>query len=146
MSNEKIKHLELVEAIIERMARNSFQLKGWTITLISLISVFATTNISNGWRVVVFGILLIPTISFWCLDAFYLSLERKYRIFYTKILENKIPLLCLDLKKMEYSQDESEEIKISSCVKAECNIWFYSSLVAVIIILIIISAVYYSQH
>ena len=30
--DNKIKHLEMIEAIIERMANNSFLLKGWAIT------------------------------------------------------------------------------------------------------------------
>ncbi len=42
MLENKIKHLEMIEAIIERMARNSFQLKGWSITLISLVSAIST--------------------------------------------------------------------------------------------------------
>lgn len=146
MSSDKVKHIELVEAIIERMARNSFQLKGWAITLISLISVFATTEISNGWRFVVFGILLIPAISFWYLDAFYLSLERKYRILYARVLEDKIPPFCLDLKEIEYSHDEEKKTKLSCCVKAQCNLWFYGSLLSVILIFMIISVVYYLQH
>jgi len=37
----KIKHLELIQTVISRMARNSFILKGWGVTLISAI--FALT-------------------------------------------------------------------------------------------------------
>jgi len=33
MNQNKIKHLEMIEAVIERMAKNSFQLKGWAMTL-----------------------------------------------------------------------------------------------------------------
>lgn len=33
----KIKHLEMIEHIIERMAKNSFQLKTWTMTLVAAI-------------------------------------------------------------------------------------------------------------
>lgn len=31
----KIKHPEMIESIIERMGSNSFQLKGWAVTLVS---------------------------------------------------------------------------------------------------------------
>ncbi len=34
---KKIKHLEMIESIIERMGNNSFQLKGWTVTLVTII-------------------------------------------------------------------------------------------------------------
>lgn len=39
--NNKIKHLEMIENIIERMSKNCFQLKSWTMTLVAGISVFS---------------------------------------------------------------------------------------------------------
>ena len=36
MNNEnKIKHLEMVQDVIKRMASNSFILKGWTVNLVA---------------------------------------------------------------------------------------------------------------
>jgi hypothetical protein len=32
---DKIKHLEMIQAVISRLANNSFLLKGWSITLVS---------------------------------------------------------------------------------------------------------------
>ena len=32
---KKIKHLEMIQAVIVRMGNNSFLLKGWSVTLIS---------------------------------------------------------------------------------------------------------------
>ena len=37
MNEQKIKHLEMIEAVIERMGNNSFQLKGWAVTLVGII-------------------------------------------------------------------------------------------------------------
>jgi len=31
----KIKHLEMIQGVINRMASNSFALKGWAVTLVS---------------------------------------------------------------------------------------------------------------
>ena len=31
----KIRHLEMIQAVITRMASNSFMLKGWAVTLIA---------------------------------------------------------------------------------------------------------------
>ena len=39
----KIKHLEIIQGIINRMAGNSFALKGWAVTLIA--GIFALANI-----------------------------------------------------------------------------------------------------
>ena len=38
----KIKHLEMIENIIERMAKNSFQLKTWAVTLVTLVGALGT--------------------------------------------------------------------------------------------------------
>ncbi len=37
MSKNQIKHLEMIEAVIERLSKNSFQLKGWAMTLVTAI-------------------------------------------------------------------------------------------------------------
>ena len=33
--DKKLKHLELVQSVINRMASNSFMLKGWAVTLVA---------------------------------------------------------------------------------------------------------------
>lgn len=40
----RIKHLELIQVIITRMAGNSFMLKGWAVTLVSGIFVLASKD------------------------------------------------------------------------------------------------------
>ena len=42
--NLKIKHLEMIEAVAERMAKNSFTIKGWTMGLVSIVGVLASQN------------------------------------------------------------------------------------------------------
>ena len=75
----KIEHLKMIEDIITRMANNSFLVKGWTVTLIAALLIFADAknNICFIW------IAIIPIIVFWYLDSFYLQLERKYRQLYS---------------------------------------------------------------
>lgn len=38
----KIKHLELVQGVINRMANNSFMLKGWAVTLVAGVFCFGS--------------------------------------------------------------------------------------------------------
>ena len=64
----KIKHLEMIEHIIERMAKNSFQLKTWTMTLVAAIFALSSKDAnktsfglcfySNDWFLVTRFILL----------------------------------------------------------------------------------------
>ena len=77
----KIKHLEFIQATITRMNQNSFQIKGWMITIISaLLALYA----SAGNTIYIF-IAIVPAIVFWFLDAYYLQQERKFRGVYNDV-------------------------------------------------------------
>lgn len=82
------KELDLLQGCINRMAHNSFLLKGWLITLLS--AVFAIINKDANALNVFIGCIL-PTIIFWGLDAYFLQLERIYRKRYEWVLENRRP-------------------------------------------------------
>ena len=89
MKPEKMKHLEFIQSIITRMNTNSFQIKGWAITIVSaLLALYA--NSTNGAYIFI-GIA--PTILFWFLDAYYLQQERKFRGLYKDVVSgtNSIP-------------------------------------------------------
>ena len=72
------KHLDYIQNVINRMANNSFLIKGWTITFISLLFILGV-NDSNYWLLV---LSLLPLICFWNLDAYYLRQERLFRELY----------------------------------------------------------------
>ena len=100
INSEKKEHLVMIEAIITRMANNSFQLKNWAISLISAILIFADYKKEFCFIWIAF----LPVIVFWALDAFYLQLERKYRELYKLIQQdyinntNKVPLFDMNTK------------------------------------------------
>ena len=61
MSQPNIKHLEFIQAVITRMNTNSFQIKGWAITIVAaLLAVFASTK--NKLFILV---SLFPVVVFW---------------------------------------------------------------------------------
>jgi hypothetical protein len=81
METEQIKHLEFIQNSIIRMNSNSFQLKGWMITVVAaLLAIYADSKNSVFIAVAVFPVLL-----FWLLDAFYLQQERKFRGIYNDV-------------------------------------------------------------
>lgn len=84
MEPEKIKHFELIQNIITRMNKNSFQIKGFSIAVITgLLAVYAKTL--NFWMIPI----AYPTIIiFWIVDSFYLQHERKFRGLYNELVEN----------------------------------------------------------
>lgn len=75
---EKMRYLETIQRIVDRMGSNSFMLKGWAITL--AVGVFALSDKDSDK--LFFLLAYIPIILFWVLDTYYLQLERKYRILY----------------------------------------------------------------
>lgn len=86
MNNEnKIKHLEMVQDVIKRMASNSFILKGWAVTLVAGIMALAEKDADKMYFLVAY----IPIIVFWLLDSYYLLQERLYRELYNKVRSTK---------------------------------------------------------
>ncbi len=75
------KHLELIQGVINRLAANSFLLKGWTITLVA--GLFALAASSQNWRFALIAIM--PGLAFWWLDAYYLRQERLFRKVYDSV-------------------------------------------------------------
>lgn len=81
MEQVKVKHLEFIQAIITRMNTNSFQIKGWCITISSaLLALYASSK--NELYIL---IAIAPTFVFWLLDSYYLMQERKFRGLYKDV-------------------------------------------------------------
>ncbi len=75
-------HLGLIQTVIERHARTSFLLKGWTVTLATAVFLLAVRSEIPGASLVV-G--LLPALAFWGLDAYYLRQERLFRKLYDHV-------------------------------------------------------------
>ncbi len=76
-----LKHLEMIQNVINRLANSSFFLKGWTVIFVAAVLGFATKD-SKPMYV---WLAAIPTLSFWALDGFYLNQERLYRRLYDAV-------------------------------------------------------------
>ena len=77
----KIKHMEMIQGVINRMASNSFSLKGWSVVLVSALFALAASQAQF------FFVLLayFPAFAFWILDAYYLRQERLFRKLYDDV-------------------------------------------------------------
>ena len=96
----KIKHLEMIQSIIQRMANNSFILKGWTVSLIVAIFALADRMLNQSY----FAFAYIPVITFWFLDAYYLQLERKYVMLYNNVRKENTIDFNLNIDKITYKK------------------------------------------
>lgn len=77
----RTKHLELVQAVIARLAGNGFLMKGWAVTVAGVFFGFAV-NVER-WQLAVASAL--PTVMFWGLDAYFLRAERLFRELYRRV-------------------------------------------------------------
>lgn len=92
-NENETEHLQLIQSIINRMAGNSFLLKGWCITLLTAL---IALGIDKHPKILVVSIL--PILGFWYLDAFFLKTERAYRSLYNKVIlkDETVPLFGLN--------------------------------------------------
>lgn len=105
----KQKHLEFIQAVINRMAGNSFLLKGWAITLVAALFALSAKDTNQSYIFIAY----FPVIIFWILDGYFLSQERLFRNLYNHVRK-------LDEKEIDFSMDTSEYRKEKK------NSWLYS--------------------
>ncbi len=84
------KEIDLIQNVINRMASNSFLLKGWLITLIAVILALTKDSLLSTDLTYLSLILCLPIIIFWYLDAFFLHKEKCYRKLYDWVVENRM--------------------------------------------------------
>ena len=77
----RVKHLEMVQAVVARMAGNGAALKNWCITVTTAVCGFAITL----QRPFVALLALLPIMIFALLDAQYLRGERRFRALFDRV-------------------------------------------------------------
>lgn len=91
-----LKEIDLIQACINRMAQNSFMIKGWTISLVAVVLALLPESFEFTGLCLI-GI--VATSCFWYLDGFFLRTEKLYRWKYDWILINRLSCsdFCYDL-------------------------------------------------
>ena len=92
-----VKHLEMTQAVINRLGRNSFLLKSWSMTiLVAAMVLIARENLQNQYFILA---LFLPIVGFWVLDGYFLWQERLFRQVYDEIREQTDTDFKMDLGK-----------------------------------------------
>ncbi len=99
MENKR-KHLDYLQAVIARMAQNSFLIKGWSVTLVSALFAFSAADKDH--RYVLITYVAIPT--FWVLDGFFIASERRFRSLYDKVRNLGEESIDFDLNPTPYAK------------------------------------------
>lgn len=77
----KLKHLELIQGVVNRLADNSFRIKRWAVILVAALLFL----LAREGRVEFACIGLAPVLVFWGLDGYFLQKERQYRDLYVRV-------------------------------------------------------------
>ena len=74
-------HLQLIQGVINRLAGNSFLIKGWSVTLVAALFALAAAETEELFAYLAY----FPGLSFWALDAYFLRQERLFRKLYDHV-------------------------------------------------------------
>jgi hypothetical protein len=120
-NNQEILHkeLDLIQAVVNRMAANSFEIKKWSLSIVAIVLALGKDELENPTHlstlVIVIGITIF---SFWFLDAYFLRLERMYRKLYEYVIAHPA-----DPKRVRYNLNAGPYInKVASLFKVMFSI------------------------
>lgn len=123
-----LKHLEMIQGNISRMGRNSFLLKGWSVTLVAAIIALSVRN-PNALFVL---IALFPALVFWGLDAFYLQQERLFRRLYRGAVEGRVDAFSMDTSGYEKHESWSNAVHSPSVLP------FHGTVLVVVVLTVVV--------
>lgn len=91
-----IKHLEMIQGVVNRLGHDSFLVKGWSMAILAAGMIFIARNeTQSGWIVLTF---LIPVIGFWILDGYFLWKERLFIQIYNEVRMQEVTDFLMEHK------------------------------------------------
>lgn len=83
-ADTRVKHLELIQDVISRLAGNGFVVKGWSLTVAGLLFGFAV----GSRNAAIAGTAAFTILMFWSLDTYFIRCERLFRALYQRVHEH----------------------------------------------------------
>lgn len=120
-NESKIKHLEFIQTVINRMAANSFMIKGWSITLVSALFALAAKDSTRSFVLIAY----FPVVMLWLLDGYFLSQERCFRALYEAVM---IPDSKVELFSMNTSPFKKEKLTFCSSACSQTLLLFHGAI------------------
>ncbi len=94
-NESRIRYLEAIQRVVDRLSNTSFILKGWAVSLVAGLMALAANSTNCGYVLIAY----IPIAVFWFLDAYFLMMERQYRNLFQKNTFLSQPLEIFSLKR-----------------------------------------------
>ena len=121
------KHLEFIQATIERMSKASTQIKAWLLPIVTASYAYAVVN--DSWKVAVLGMLAsFPALY---MDCRYLLTERDYRALYNEVALGNLAVPGYSMNPKDIGIKDKWH-KRAWCALKSWAIWpFYLSIIAI---------------
>lgn len=129
--DRKLKHLDFIQGVINRLSTNSFLLKGWSVVLVSALFALSASDSNVAFILLAY----FPAISFWALDGYFLALERRYRSLYDRVRERSPDEIDFSMMPPE---EKSDFESWHSAFFSKTLIPFHGCLIGAIIVVMLI--------
>lgn len=140
--DNRIKHLEMIQAVIARLGNDSFLVKGWALTVAGAFFGFAinATKLGLAWA------SLVPTVLFWGLDVHFLRAERLFRVLfeYVRKEEDAVDPFFMNapgkqfVRRVKADRDEKNAASWWNTLKRPTLALFYGTLIIAAVVLILL--------
>ena len=129
----KLSHLQMIQGIINRMAGNSFLIKGWSVTLVSALFALAAAATSPLFVYLAY----FPGFAFWALDAYFLRQERLFRKLYDHVRALPTTSIDFSMNTSAFEVDVDSQLKVAFSPTLRL---FHGTVTAAIVIVMIVLA------
>jgi hypothetical protein len=133
LGDERIKHLEFIQAVINRYANSAFLVRGWALTIVAAFFAVVATR----FEPLLAAVAVVPLSMFWVLDGYFLWQERLYRKLYDDV---RRPTSTVEAMSMDASGYVGQTGWFDA-IRSNTLVLFYGPLVALALALVIAAAV-----
>ncbi len=128
----KIKYLEFIQGVVNRLSTNSFLLKGWSVVLVSALFALSASDSNPAFIFLAY----FPAIVFWGLDGYFLWQEKLYRALYDRVraMEDNVIDFSMDVSVVKDSVVNWATVAFSTTILA-----FHGVLLIAIIVVMLIA-------
>ncbi|MHA7863368.1 hypothetical protein [Flagellimonas marinaquae] len=93
IKENRVKHLEFIHNVIDRLSHKSFLVKSWSITTITALMAFGIDK--GDYRIFIVGFPV--SLLFWYLDSHYLWLEKSFRQLYDAVIKKEVKAMSMNI-------------------------------------------------
>lgn len=132
ITDQEIKHMELIQKEVDRMESNSLQVKNWMLVAaaVNLLSSFINTGNKNFVLLAIF-----PTVIFWFLDSYFLQQARKFRGVYDDVIGNSNNPKPVKPFTIPIHQYEDGKYSFWDVFTSITNFTLYSSIIVILLVI-----------